>query len=67
MSPQSFQLTANELIKITESKGFYFVRQKGSHMRYKNNNGAKIAIPNHGSKQLHPKIVKNVLQAVGIL
>ena len=54
------RLTANEIIKLIEKKGFRLVRQSGSHRIYKNLNGKRITIPYHSGKTLHPKITKQV-------
>lgn len=65
MSPRLPRLTSGELRKIIEVWGFSLVRQKGSHMQFKNNQGVRITIPEHGNKILHPKIIKTVLHDTG--
>ena len=56
------RLTAKEMIKIVEKKGFVFVRQSGSHRIYKNEKHVRITIPFHSGKILHPKIIKNIIR-----
>ena len=46
--------------------GFSLARQSGSHMIYKSAAGKRVTIPFHGSKILHPKILKNILRDAGI-
>jgi len=45
-------ISAKELIKFLQSKGFEFVRQKGSHQRYKHPDGRAITVPVHGKTNL---------------
>jgi predicted RNA binding protein YcfA (HicA-like mRNA interferase family) len=59
--------TAKELIKLVEQEGFVLKRQSGSHMIFSNEKGLRVVIPNHGSKNLHPKIVKDTLDILGKL
>lgn len=59
--PKLPRLTAKNLIKILEKKGFLMVRQSGSHKIYRNLEGVRATVPFHGSKILHPKIVKQIL------
>lgn len=40
-------MTAKELIKLLETKGFYKVSQKGSHLKMKDSNGHIVIIPIH--------------------
>jgi len=62
MSPKNLRFTAKQITKIVESKGFSLSRQSGSHMIFYNQKGVRITIPKHGSKILHPKIIKNILR-----
>lgn len=62
MSPKTTRYTASQIIKVIESVGFSLSRQSGSHMIFHNKKGVRITIPNHGSKILHPKIIKNILR-----
>lgn len=55
------RLTAKDIIKLLEKKGFILSRQSGSHMIYRNDEGIRVTVPYHGSKILHPKIVKQIL------
>ncbi len=56
------RLTAREMIAVLEKSGFSLARQSGSHMIYKNAAGKRVTIPFHGSKILHPKVLKSVLR-----
>jgi predicted RNA binding protein YcfA (HicA-like mRNA interferase family) len=41
--------------------GFVLIRTKGSHRIYQKDD-IRIVVPFHGTKDLHPKIVKEVLE-----
>ena len=41
-------LTARELIAALTRDGFYFVRQKGSHQRYRHPDGRRVTVAPHG-------------------
>jgi predicted RNA binding protein YcfA (HicA-like mRNA interferase family) len=43
-------VTAQELIAALERIGFYSIRQKGSHMRMKHDDGRVVTIPVHARK-----------------
>jgi predicted RNA binding protein YcfA (HicA-like mRNA interferase family) len=59
-------MDANEAERLLLAFGFLLQRTKGSHRIYFKER-KRIVIPFHGSKALHPKIVKEVLEAVELL
>lgn len=67
MSPRNLRFTAKQIIKIIESAGFSLSRQSGSHMIFYNSKGVRITIPKHGSKILHPKIIRNIFRDAEII
>lgn len=56
------RMNAAEAIRAIEKAGFILTRQSGSHRIYKNTEGHRITIPYHSGKELHPKIIKNILK-----
>jgi len=52
------------LIKYIEYLGFSFVRQNGSHMRYKNEKGHAITLHVKGKKVMKPGRLKGLLKEV---
>ncbi len=62
MSPKLPRITAGKIIKILEKRGFVCVRQSGSHMIFKNNEGKRTTVPYHSKKILHPKVLKSILR-----
>jgi predicted RNA binding protein YcfA (HicA-like mRNA interferase family) len=60
--PKLPRVNAREIIAVLEKSGFSLARQSGSHMIYKNAVGKRVTIPFHGSKILHPKVLKSILR-----
>jgi predicted RNA binding protein YcfA (HicA-like mRNA interferase family) len=58
-------LTATEAEKLLLDVGFIQIRSKGSHRIYFREE-VRVVISFHSGKILHPKIVKQVLQAIEI-
>ena len=51
---------------ILERLGFRLVRQSGSHKIYRNDEGIRITVPYHSGKILHPKLVKSIINDLGL-
>ena len=64
--PRLPRLTARQIITVLEKAGFSLARQSGSHMIYKNEAGKRVTVPFHGSKILHPKLLRSILRDAGI-
>ncbi len=63
--PKLPRLTATEAEKLLLDAGFIQIRSKGSHRIYFREE-VRVVIPFHSGKILHPKIVKQILQAIDI-
>jgi predicted RNA binding protein YcfA (HicA-like mRNA interferase family) len=61
--PKLPQLTAQQAASMLLQAGFVHIRSKGSHRIYVKNN-RRVVVPFHAGKTLHPKIVKQVLDAL---
>jgi predicted RNA binding protein YcfA (HicA-like mRNA interferase family) len=59
-------MDAKEAERLLLAFGFFLSRTKGSHRIYFKEK-KRIVIPFHAGKSLHPKIVKEVLEAVDLL
>ena len=64
--PKPPRLTAVEAERKLLLAGFVLMRSKGSHRIYFRA-GERVVVPFHRGKILHPKIVRQVLLAVGEL
>jgi len=56
-------LTAKEAESLLLKAGFLLLRSKGSHRIYMKDK-TRMVLPFHAGKTLHPKIVKQVLDAI---
>ncbi len=61
--PKLPRLTAHEAESLLLKVGFKMVRSKGSHRIYRKGS-KRIVIPFHAGMNLHPKLVKKVLDLV---
>lgn len=59
-------ISAKELIKFLQSKGFVLIRQKGSHQRYKHSDGRAITVPVHGKDNLKRGLLNGILNELNI-
>jgi predicted RNA binding protein YcfA (HicA-like mRNA interferase family) len=62
--PKQPRLTADEADRLLLQAGFALLRTKGSHRIY-GRGAERIVVPSHAGKVLHPKIVRQVLDAAG--
>ena len=61
--PKVSRLTAADAESRLLKAGFVWLRSKGSHRIYAKG-GRRVVVPFHGGAILHPKIVKQVLEAI---
>jgi len=61
--PKTPQMRAVEAESLLLQAGFELLRTKGSHRIYLRGN-TRIVIPFHAGRDLHPKVVRRVLDAV---
>lgn len=57
------RLTAKEAERLLLKAGFEWLRTKGGHRIYFKA-GMRVVLPFHAGKTLHPKIVREVLDAI---
>jgi predicted RNA binding protein YcfA (HicA-like mRNA interferase family) len=61
--PKVPRLTAADAEAILLKAGFAWLRSKGSHRIY-SKGARRVVVPFHSGATLHPKIVKQVLDAI---
>ncbi|HLA87660.1 MAG TPA: type II toxin-antitoxin system HicA family toxin [Anaerolineales bacterium] len=54
------------LAKVAEAKGFYRIRQEGSHNIFRSADGKIIVIPNHGSQVIVRPLLRKILRDMGV-
>ena len=62
MSGKIPRLNAKEVMAVLKKLGFSLSRQSGSHKIYKNREARRVTLPFHGSKSLHPKVLRSILK-----
>jgi predicted RNA binding protein YcfA (HicA-like mRNA interferase family) len=61
--PKVPRLNAPDAEAMLLKAGFVWLRSKGSHRIYARR-GRRVVVPFHGGATLHPKIVKQVIEAI---
>lgn len=56
------QLTALELIKILKKIGFEIMRQEGSHVFLRNQDGRTTVVPNHPGEKLDRGLLNKIIK-----
>ena len=60
-------IRAREVVRVAESIGFAFDRQRGSHaVYYRASDGRRVVIPMHGGKDLKPGTLRAVINDMGL-
>jgi len=59
-------LTAKELIKILGKFGFHVIRQRGSHIYLKHQDGRCTVVPLHADKEIGRGLLKRILNETEI-
>ena len=58
---------ANELIELIEKNGWFFVRQKGSHMHFRHSEkSGTVTIPYSGNDDVPPGTANSFLKRAGL-
>jgi len=66
MSPRLPRMTAREVQRVLERRGFQVVRQRGSHMILRDQQGRRVTLPSHQGKILHPRILAAIVEDAGL-
>ncbi len=65
--PKPPAIRARELVRVAESVGFIFDRQRESHaVYYRRADHRRIVIPMHGAKDLKPGTLRSIIQDMGM-
>ncbi len=55
-------LKDHEVIKALKSYGFFIVRQKGSHVRLRHEDGRVVSVPFHSGQDIGKGLLKKILR-----
>ncbi|MCX6641042.1 MAG: type II toxin-antitoxin system HicA family toxin [bacterium] len=61
--PDKLIITANQAEKLLLKEGFLLIRSRGSHRIYKKS-AVRVVIPFHSGRNLHPKVVKQLMKSI---
>ena len=65
--PKPPAIRAREVVRVAESLGFIFDRQRGSHaVYYRQFDKRRVVIPMHGSKDLKPGTLRGIIGDMGL-
>ena len=56
------QISANKLSKLISKIGFKFIRQEGSHMFFKHEDGRTTVIPNHPGEKIGVGLLTKIIK-----
>ncbi|MCO5045323.1 MAG: type II toxin-antitoxin system HicA family toxin [Kiritimatiellae bacterium] len=59
-------LTPREVIRILTRLGFEQVRQRGSHRQFRHLDGRQTTVPDHGSRDLSPILLRQIAKDIGL-
>ena len=59
-------LKPREAVRVLERLGFAQVRQRGSHRQFRHPDGRQTTVPDHGSRDLSPIILRQIIKDIGL-
>lgn len=59
-------LKPREAVRILERLGFVQVRQRGSHRQFRHPDGRQTTVPDHGSRDLSPVLLRQIIKDIGL-
>lgn len=59
-------LKPREAVRVLERLGFVHVRQRGSHRQFRHPDGRQTTVPDHGSRDLSPIILRQIIKDIGL-
>lgn len=59
-------LKPREVIRMLERRGFTQVRQRGSHRQFRHADGRQTTVPDHGSRDISPILLRAIARDIGL-
>ena len=59
-------LKPREAVRVLERLGFVQIRQRGSHRQFRHPDGRQTTVPDHGSRDLSPIILRQIIKNIGL-
>jgi predicted RNA binding protein YcfA (HicA-like mRNA interferase family) len=57
---------ANDVVRVLRRSGFVMVSQKGSHQKWRHENGRQVIVAMHGSKPIPMGTLKSIIDGSGL-
>ncbi len=64
MSPRIPMLKARDIMRVLVQLGFYSIRQTGSHIMYKHDDGRFTLVPRHGGEDIGRGLLRQILREI---
>ena len=59
-------LSAKEVVRTLEQIGFQVVRQRGSHIRLRHEDGRVVTVPVHGGQDISRGLLRKILRGAEV-
>ena len=59
-------LKPREAVRALERLGFVQIRQRGSHRQFRHPDGRQTTVPDHGSRDLSPILLRQIIKDIGL-
>jgi predicted RNA binding protein YcfA (HicA-like mRNA interferase family) len=59
-------LKPREVVRILGKLGFVQVRQRGSHKQFRHPDGRQTTVPDHGSRDVSPILLRQIAKDIGL-
>jgi predicted RNA binding protein YcfA (HicA-like mRNA interferase family) len=59
-------LKPKDVCRILEKLGFVLVRQRGSHLQYRHEDGRGTTVPNHPGRDISPVLLRQIARDINI-
>ena len=59
-------LKPGEVCHLLEAMGFVAVRQRGSHVQYRDANGRGTTVPLHKGRDISPPLLRQIAKDIGL-
>jgi predicted RNA binding protein YcfA (HicA-like mRNA interferase family) len=55
-------LTSEEILKVLKRQGFLAIRQRGSHVRLRHQDGRTVTVPSHSCQDVGKGLLRKILR-----
>ena len=59
-------LKPREVVALLQARGFVCVRQRGSHMQFRHDDGRATTVPDHAGRDISPVLLRRIARDIGL-